>query len=70
MLTLLKGVKAQAILVLFDDCWNPTFHKGAQPDPIHGVHNSQWVQCPGTDILDSSVYEDYTKTLIRTFASN
>jgi hypothetical protein len=35
------------IPVLFDDCWNANYNSGKQPDPIPGVHNSQWVQCPG-----------------------
>jgi len=46
-LTILKSYKAQAIPVLFDDCWNTNYNSGKQPDPIPGVHNSQWVQCPG-----------------------
>lgn len=36
------------IFVLFDDCWKAEYHMDKQPDPIPGVHNSQWVQCPGT----------------------
>jgi hypothetical protein len=35
------------IPVLFDDCWNADYHSGKQPEPIPGIHNSQWVQCPG-----------------------
>lgn len=35
------------IFVLFDDCWKGNWQIGTQPDPIPGVHNSQWVQSPG-----------------------
>jgi hypothetical protein len=36
-----------AILVLFDDCWNPDPVAGPQPAPVPGVHNSRWLQSPG-----------------------
>jgi len=39
-----------AIFVFFDDCWNPTFATGKQPDPKPGIHNSGWVRDPG-DLL-------------------
>ena len=35
------------IFVLFDECWLPDPQLGPQPAPIPGVHNSQWVRCPG-----------------------
>lgn len=38
-------------LVLLDSCWNAYPMAGTQPEPIPGVHNSQWVQCPGYDIV-------------------
>lgn len=43
------------ILVLFDDCWKSTFQMGEQPEPIPGVHNSQWVQCPGSKTIPDSI---------------
>jgi len=46
-LAVAKNRNAHIIFVLYDDCWNPTFKSGTQPDPKPGVHNSQWVQCPG-----------------------
>jgi hypothetical protein len=55
---------------LFDDCWNPTYKSGKQPDPIPGVHNSQWVQCPGNIKLADSIYKDYVVTLLTTFGLN
>ncbi|GGB19335.1 glycoside hydrolase family 2 TIM barrel-domain containing protein [Puia dinghuensis] len=30
------------IFVFFDDCWNATYHAGAQPQPKPGIHNSGW----------------------------
>lgn len=39
------------IFVLLDSCWNADPMLGPQPDPIPYVHNSQWVQAPGTDIV-------------------
>ena len=41
----------KVMLVLFDECWNPNGTLGQQPQPIPGVHNSQWVRCPGQDML-------------------
>jgi hypothetical protein len=35
------------MFVIFDECWLPNPKLGPQPDPIPGVHNSQWVRCPG-----------------------
>lgn len=55
------------ILVLFDDCWKSHFNNGTQPDPIPGVHNSQWVQCPGDNNLAESLLESYTKKIILAF---
>ncbi len=69
-MTVLKNSNSKALLVLFDDCWNGNYHSGQQPAPIPGVHNSQWVQCPGDIKHDESVYEDYVKTILTTFGSS
>jgi aldose 1-epimerase len=37
--------------VLFDSCWNPNPKSGPQPAPKPFVHNSGWVQCPGSDYM-------------------
>lgn len=42
------GIKVSPIF--YDDCWNPTPTFGPQPAPVWGVHNSQWVQSPGTPV--------------------
>ncbi len=39
------------MLIFFDDVWHPNPKSGKQPEPIKGVHNSGWVQCPGKEIL-------------------
>ncbi len=39
------------MFVLFDSCWKPHPEVGTQPDPTPGVHNSQWVQCPGEEFI-------------------
>ena len=38
----------RAVPVLFDDCWGDDPRTGPQPRPRPGVHNSAWVQSPGT----------------------
>ncbi len=63
------GIKP--MFVLFDSCWDPNPRLGPQHPPIPGVHNSGWVQGPGTAMTDSSQYqrlEDYVKDIVGTFA--
>jgi hypothetical protein len=60
-----------SIFVFFDDCWNPTYLAGKQPDPKPGVHNSGWIRDPG-DLLYTSdsllpVLENYVKDVMTTF---
>jgi hypothetical protein len=63
------GIKT--IFVIFDDCWNPVYHPGKQPDPKPGVHNSGWVRDPGELILSNpgivTYLEEYVKDLITSF---
>src|SRR5215217_5481680 len=40
-----RGIRT--MLVLFDSVWRPDSNLGPQPAPIHGLHNSQWLQNPG-----------------------
>jgi hypothetical protein len=62
------------VFVLFDSCWDPHPKLGKQHPPVPGVHNSGWVQAPGTEVLnDPSQYpklEDYTKGVIGAFAND
>ena len=41
----------RVMLVLFDGVWNPFPVAGDQPTPTPHVHNSQWVQSPGAEVL-------------------
>ena len=34
--------------MIFDDCWNANPNPGKQPAPVPGVHNSGWLQSPGS----------------------
>ena len=66
------GIKT--IFVFFDDCWNPTYHAGKQPEPKVGVHNSGWVRDPGellykdTKLIDE--LEAYVKDILKTFEND
>jgi len=66
--------KIMVIFVLFDDRSNTNPTQGPQPAPVPGVHNSRWVQSPGTKIVsDSDLWpriERYVKDVIRAFASD
>jgi hypothetical protein len=57
--------------VLFDSCWDPYPRPGKQREPQRGLHNSGWVQCPGTDILKDPARRDklegYVKGIIGRF---
>jgi len=64
------GIKT--IFVFFDDCWNPTYHAGKQPEPKTGIHNSGWIRDPGQLLYDSPAVvnqlEAYVKDVLITFA--
>jgi hypothetical protein len=66
------GIKT--IFVFFDDCWNPTYQAGKQPDPKPGVHNSGWVRDPGELLFTDSTLivtlESYVKDVLTTFAAD
>jgi hypothetical protein len=63
------GIKT--IFVFFDDCWNPNYAAGKQPDPLLGVHNSGWIRDPGdllfTDSTLMNTLESYVKDVLTTF---
>jgi Cellulase (glycosyl hydrolase family 5) len=56
-LTIAAKHHIRPIFVLFDSCWDPNPKLGPQRPPIPGVHNSGWVQSPGSSALkDASQY--------------
>lgn len=62
--------------ILLDDCnfAGRVAATGPQPDPIPGVHNSQWVSSPPlamvTDRTTWPALEQYVKDMIKTFAND
>jgi hypothetical protein len=59
------------LFVFFDDCWNPTYQAGKQPEPKPGKHNSGWVRDPGDKLLqDTTLFvtlEKYFKDVLTHF---
>jgi hypothetical protein len=43
----------KVMFVFYDDCWNRNPTLGKQPEPVPGVHNSGWVQCPGGPVQNA-----------------
>jgi hypothetical protein len=66
------GIKT--IFVIFDDCWNPFYKAGKQPEPKVGIHNSGWIRDPGDSLfLDSKMIntlEAYVKDVMSTFGND
>jgi endo-1,4-beta-mannosidase len=62
------------IFVIFDDCWNDTYHAGKQPEPKIGIHNSGWLRDPGTlyhtEPLLNDTLERYVKDILTTFKND
>ncbi|MDN5201897.1 cellulase family glycosylhydrolase [Fulvivirgaceae bacterium BMA10] len=61
----------KVMFVFFDDCWNGDPQLGTQPEPIPGVHNSGWVQCPGQkQVTDTTLYpvlKQYVQDIVHEF---
>lgn len=66
--------KIKPMLVFFDSVWDPNPQIGKQRAPTPGVHNSGWVQSPGTKGLENaSEYarlEKYVKDIVGAFAKD
>jgi hypothetical protein len=62
------------IFVFFDDCWNPTYQAGTQPEPKPGIHNSGWVRDPGDLIFQDTTLvatlELYVKDVLTAFKND
>ncbi len=73
-LTIANKHGISTIFVFFDDCWNPTYQAGKQPEPKPGVHNSGWVRDPGDLIHQDTTLvvtlEKYVKDVLKTFAND
>ena len=52
------------LFVLFDSCWDPQPKLGLQHPPIPGVHNSGWVQSPGSAALTDPSQEPRLKSYV------
>ena len=52
------------MFVIFDSVWNPFPKAGAQPTPKPHVHNSEWVQSPGANILKDPAKQDELKDYV------
>lgn len=73
-LTIANQHHISILFVFFDDCWNPTYQTGKQPEPKPGIHNSGWVRDPG-DVLhqDTTVWitlEKYVKDVMSHFKTD
>jgi hypothetical protein len=52
-LSIVNRYNIRVIFVLFDDCHRDKPIKlGLQPAPLRGIHNSGWLQSPGSSIID------------------
>ena len=61
------------MFILFDDCFIPEPKLGKQPDPVPGVHNSQWTASPGNRRKQPenwSALEKYVKHVVGHFAKD
>ena len=64
-LEIADGYGIKTMFVLLDDVWNPLPKLGKQPEPLKGVHNSRWVQSPGSDILGDLSRHDELESYIK-----
>eukprot|EP00347_Sterkiella_histriomuscorum_P020092 403339136 len=66
------GIKT--MFAMFDDCWNAESSLGKQPDPIPGVHNSQWVRAPGQEETEDqslhALFRNYFLSIIGRFQND
>ncbi len=70
-LTIADKHHISTLFVLFDDCWDPTYKAGKQPEPETGVHNSGWIRDPGDLLFEDSTLivklERYVKYVLTNF---
>lgn len=54
----------KTMFVLFDSCWHHDPQLGPQPLPVPGVHNSGWVQAPGTAAIADTAQHDRLRAYV------
>jgi hypothetical protein len=73
-LSIAEGHNIKTIFVIFDDCWNPTYYAGKQPEPKPGIHNSGWLRDPGELIFTNpalvTVLKEYVMDILTTFSKD
>ena len=73
-LTIADRHHISTLFTIFDDCWNPTYQTGRQPEPKTGIHNSGWLRDPGDFIHSDSTLintlESYVKDILTSFAND
>jgi hypothetical protein len=66
--------RIKPLFVLFDSCWDPNPKLGRQRAPTPGVHNSGWLQSPGSAALQRASehprLEVYVKGVVGAFAAD
>jgi len=71
-LTICEKHKIKPMIVFFDSVWDPNPQTGKQRVPRPGIHNSGWVQSPGSKTLSNPAeyarLEKYVKDIVGTFA--
>lgn len=63
-LTVADRHEIRIMFVFFDGVWDPFPVAGPQPDPIPHVHNSQWIQSPGAEILGDLERHDQLESYV------
>jgi hypothetical protein len=53
------------MFVFFDSCWDPNPKLGKQREPVQGLHNSGWVQCPGAKDLADPARREILKAYVQ-----
>lgn len=70
-LTICQARRIRPLLVFFDDCWNQHPQPGKQPAPRPGIHNSGWVQSPGSAVVSDPAgwgrLEGYVQGVLASF---
>jgi len=73
-LTIAAKHHIKPLFVLFDSCWDPAPKLGPQLPPRPGIHNSRWVQSPGTAALDDPAQyprlEAYVRGVVKAFGKD